>query len=422
MSEPLIFVLMLLSFILLTLLVRFPVGVSLFLAALIGSLASGSGLPWRHLVEGAFGYFDTLLIILTATIFMKTLEGSGALDTYVNFLLRTFYRYKPLFLLILMFIIMFPGMITGSSVTAILSAGPLVAPVLLKIGLSRSRAASFLAMGGILGMIAPPINILVMIMGAGVDMPYVGITVPLLILVGPLAILVSLWLGLKEAKKISKDDLASLLPPSFWPQYGWRLIVPLLSLIFLFLGPSLWPEIIPDLGLPGSFILASLFGWLAGRPFSFFQATQKALEESLPILSILVGVGMFTQIMTLTGSRGWLVVSILSLPSIWLILAMMLSLPLFGGISTFGSASILGVPFILALINLNALFTAAALSTFAAIGEIVPPAAFSARFAAQVMDEPSLFRVQKHSLIPVATFWIMGLILLLFAPILDKWI
>lgn len=422
MSEALIFVLMLLAFVLLTMAARFPVGVSLVLAALSGSLVGGFGLPWRHLIEGAFGYFDTILIILTATIFMKTLEGSGALDTYVNFLLRTFYRWQPLFLFILMVIIMFPGMITGSSVTAILSAGPLVAPVLLKLGLSRCRATAFLTMGGILGMIAPPINILVMIMGAGVDMPYVGITIPLLIIVGPLAIFISLWIGLRETKKIKKDDLASLLPPSFWPQYGWRLVVPLLSLVFFFLAPSLWPKVIPDLGLPGSFMIASLFGWLAGRPFSFFQATQKALEESLPILSILVGVGMFTQIMTLTGSRGWLVVSILSLPSILLILGMMLSLPLFGGISTFGSASILGVPFILALINLNALFTAAALSAFAAIGEIVPPAAFSARFAAQVMGEPSLFRVQKQLLIPIIAFWVMGLIILLFAPILDKWI
>ncbi|MCX7975214.1 MAG: TRAP transporter large permease, partial [Candidatus Aminicenantes bacterium] len=204
--------------------------------------------------------------------------------------------------------------------------------------------------------------------------------------------------------------------------YGWRLIVPLGSLIFFFLAPSLWPQVIPDLGLPGSFFLASLFGWLAGRPFSFFQATQRALKECLPVLSILFGVGMFTQILSLTGSRGFVVVTILSLPSALLILGMMISLPLFGGISTFGSASILGVPFILALINFNALFTTAALSTFAAIGELVPPAAFSARFAAQILGESSLFKIQKHSLIPAFGFLAMGLLLLLMAPILDKWI
>jgi GntP family gluconate:H+ symporter len=43
-------------------------------------------------------------------------------------------------------------------------------------------------------MIAPPVNILVMIMGGGVDMPYVGLTLPLLIIVVPLAIIISLWI------------------------------------------------------------------------------------------------------------------------------------------------------------------------------------------------------------------------------------
>lgn len=422
MSEGLIFILMLLTFLLLTGVAKFPVGLSLACAAIIGAVADGHGLPWRHFMEGPFAYFDTILIIFTATIFMKTLEGSGALDTYVHFLLKGFYQRLPLFLLILMFIVMFPGMITGSSVTAILSAGPMVAPILLKLGLDRSRATSFIALGGLLGMMAPPINILIMIMGTGVDMPYVGITLPLLMVVIPLAIFVPLWLGLRGAKRISQEELVALLPPNFWPLYGWRLLVPLLILIFFFVAPSLFPQIIPDLGLSANFFIASLFGWFAGRPFSFFQATQKALKECLPVLSILFGVGMFTQILSLTGSRGLVVVSILSLPSILLILGMMISLPLFGGISTFGAASILGVPFILALINYNALFSATALATFAAIGELVPPAAFSARFASQVLGETSLFKVQKQALIPALAIWLIGLLLLLLSPYLDKWI
>ncbi|MCX7973901.1 MAG: TRAP transporter large permease, partial [Candidatus Aminicenantes bacterium] len=128
MSEAVIFILMLSIFILLTVIVKIPIGISLVLAAIAGALSDGTGLPWRHFIEGAFGYFDTILIIFTATIFMKTLEGSGALNTYINFLIRSFHRWPPILLLILMIIIMFPGMITGSSVTAILSAGPLVAP------------------------------------------------------------------------------------------------------------------------------------------------------------------------------------------------------------------------------------------------------------------------------------------------------
>ncbi len=422
MSEPLVFLLMLLLFIVLTMTFKVPVGPSLFLAAAGGALLAGFGLPWRHLVEGSFAYFDTILIILTATLFMKTLEGSGALDTVVNILLRTFFRHQAILLIILMVIVMFPGMITGSSVTSILSTGPLAAPVLQKLGLDRARIAAFLAFGGILGMIAPPVNILVMIMGAGVDMPYVGVTVPLLLIVIPLTIFIPLAIGRRHVRKLEEKEILSILPSSFWPLYRWRLLVPFLALLLLFLGPSFIPGIIPDPGLPACFFVASLFGWVSGKPFSFFRATQKALEESLPILSILVGVGMFTQIMTLTGSRGWLVVSILALPSLLLILGMMVSLPLFGGVSTFGSASILGVPFILALVNLNALLTSAALSAMASLGELIPPAAFSVRFAAQVAGEPSIYRVHRHALIPALALALLGLGLLLLAPFLDKWV
>ncbi len=422
MSEPLVFLLMLALFILFTLFFKIPVGLSLVGAAASGSLVARFGIPWRHLVEGSFGYFDTILIILTATIFMKTLEAAGTLDTAVNFLLRSFYRWKALFLIVLMLIVMFPGMITGSSVTAILSTGPLVAPVLQRLGLDRAKAAAFIAIGGILGMIAPPVNILVMIMGAGVDMPYVGVTPPLLIITIPLMVFSSLWIGLRGGKEIRKEEVLQILPPSYWPRYGWRLLVPLFWLVFLFLAPGLWPQYVPDLGLPASFTIASLFAWVSGRPFSFLRATQKAIEESLPILIILAGVGMFTQIMTLTGSRGWVVGLVLALPSVLLILGMMLSLPLFGGISTFGAASILGVPFILALINLNALLTTASLSAMAAIGDLVPPAAFSARFAGQVTGETSIFRIHRHSLVPAAAIWLIGLGILLLAPFLDKWI
>ena len=54
-------------------------------------------------------------------------------------------------------------------------------PVLIKLGLPKLKTAALIAMGGILGMLAPPVNILVMIMGGGVDMPYVGLTIPLLV-------------------------------------------------------------------------------------------------------------------------------------------------------------------------------------------------------------------------------------------------
>jgi GntP family gluconate:H+ symporter len=419
-SEAAIFLLMVAIFALLAMILKLPIGVSLAFSALAGSLLGGEGIGLRHLVEGSFGYFDTILIIVTAMIFMKVLQASGILDTITSLLLRTFYRKKSALLLTAMFLVMFPGMITGSSTTAVLSTGALIAPVLMKMGLSKVKTAALIAMGGILGMIAPPVNILVMIMGAGVDMPYVGLTIPLLIIVIPLAIAISLWLGYKDIKIIEYEKMKAVLPPSYHKQYGFRLYLPLIVVLVLMLGQSVLPKIMPDIGIPAIFLVGSLIGLGCGRPFNFFKATQKAIKESTPILCILVGVGMFIQIMTLTGARGWIVISFLSLPSIFLYLGIATSMPLFGAVSAFGSASILGVPFILALVDKNAILTSSALSAVAGLGDLMPPTALAGIFAAQVVGEANYFKVIRHCLMPALFELVMGVGVLIFTPLLDK--
>jgi TRAP-type C4-dicarboxylate transport system permease large subunit len=409
-------------FVALAMAARFPIGIALALAALAGSLAAGEGLGLRHMIEGSFGYFDVILIILTATLFIKVLEAAGILDTVAASLLKTFYKSKALLLFVVMLILMFPGMLTGSSTAAILSSGPLIAPVMMKLGLPRLKTGALIAMGGILGMIAPPVNILVMIMGGGVDMPYVGVTLPLLLIVIPLAAVIPLVIAYKDVRVIERQEMEAILPPSLPSKYRLRLYLPFLILAGLMALPGLTAGKFPDLGIPGIFIAASLSGIFCGRRFNILKVTQKAVEEALPILAILVGVGMFLQVMTLTGARGWTVMSILSLPSFLLYFGIALSLPAFGGVSTFGSASILGIPFILALINKNALLTSAALSTIAALGDLVPPAAISGRFAAQVVGEKNFFRVVRYCLIPALLLMAAGIAVLLLAPLLDKFI
>lgn len=411
---------MLAVFIFLAMAAKFPIGIALAFSALTGSLVAGEGLSLRHLVEGSFGYFDTILIILTATLFIKVLQASGILDTVTALLLKTFYRSRLLLLLVVMLILMFPGMLTGSSTAAILSAGPLIAPVMMKLGLPRLKTGALICMGGILGMIAPPVNILIMIMGGGVDMPYVGLTLPLLLLVIPLTILVPLVIGYRDLRVIGREEMLSILPPSLPPGIGFRLYLPFLVLAVLMAGPGLFPRLIPDIGIPGVFMVSSLVGVFCGRPFNFIKATEKALEEAMPILAILAGVGMFIQVMTLTGARGWTVMSILSLPSFLLYLGISLSMPAFGGVSTFGSASILGIPFMLALVNKNALLTSSALSAITSLGDLVPPAAISGRFAAQVVGEKNFFKIIRYCLVPALLQMAAGIGMLLFAPLLDK--
>ena len=124
-------------FLLSNLLFKLPVSISMILGAISGAIVGGEGIPLRHLFEGTFAYVDTCLIISTAMLFMTAVQESGAMEALSSSIVRRFYRYPAIMLILLMVLVMFPGMITGSSTAAVLSAGALVAPVLLLVGIPK---------------------------------------------------------------------------------------------------------------------------------------------------------------------------------------------------------------------------------------------------------------------------------------------
>lgn len=378
---------------------RLPVSLSLLLAAVAGLLASGHGLALRHLVEGTFGYVDTILVIATAMVFMRAVQESGALAALNAAIIRRFRGVPVLLLPLLMLVTMFPGMITGSSSASVLTAGAVVAPVLMVLGLSRTGAGAFIAVGGILGMIAPPVNIPAMIIGGGIDMPFVGFEVPLLLLTFPLAVLFSLWFGLGRIRKAAWEELAPRLDLETYQRHGIRLFVPILVVaVLMVLGKAL-PRIF-GLGLPVIFLIGAALGTVVGKRFNVLRAAKAAVSDALPVLGILAGVGMFIQVMTLTGVRGFVVVNALSVPPALLHAAIAVTMPLFGAVSAFGSASVLGVPFLLALLGRDQIVTAAALSLVASLGDFMPPTALSAIFAAQVVGEQKYWGVLRRLILP----------------------
>jgi GntP family gluconate:H+ symporter len=420
MPEYIVLLLMIAALVALGLVAKLPMGVALAGAALAGALFGGHGLAVRHLVEGALGFFDVILIIASAMIFMKVLQASGSLDSLAAAILRACHKSRVGLLLTTMLLLMFPGMITGSSLAAVLSVGPIVAPLLAGFGLPRLKTAAFIAMGAILGMIAPPVNIPAMIMGGGVDMPYSGLSAPLLLIVVPLAVFTALWLGLRDVQAVGRQKIASLIPGSRHRTAGLRLHIPLLLVIVLMILQSTRVPFLSRLGLPAVFILGSLAGLASGRRFNFWRASRRALEEAMPLLSILAGVGMFIQVMALTGARGWAVTTLLALPPAFLYAGIAVLLPLFGGISAFGAASVLGVPVLLALIGKNALVTASALSAIVGVGDLIPPSAMASRFSAQVAGESGVLSVLRAALVPAGVMLAWSLAVLLLAPLLGK--
>ncbi len=398
-----------------------PIAVAMALAAISGALVAGEGIPLRHLVEGEFGYVDTILIIATAMIFMKVIQRTGLLESVAAWMIRRFRGYPALLSVGIMFLIMVPGMITGSSTAAVLTTGALVAPVLTALGVPVLKTAAAISMGALFGMIAPPISIPAMIIGAGVDIPYVGFAVPLLICTVPLALFSSLVLIYPYIRRVRDEtaletELARMGAVPLSP----RLFLPVAVLVLLLAGENLFPLFWPSLGMPLCFLLASASGLLSGTAWDPMETVTEAVNEALPVMGILMGVGMFIQIMTLTGVRGFVVVSALALPSWTLYLGIAISMPLFGAVSSFGSASVLGVPFLMALLGHNEIIVASALSLVASLGDLMPPTALAGIFAAQVVGEKNYFRVLRHCVFPALLTAGWGIAVILMAKPLAR--
>jgi gluconate:H+ symporter, GntP family len=391
---------MVVAFAAMTFAFKLPVSVSLVGAAILGALVGGQGVPIRHLVEGTLGYLDTLLIIATAMVFMRMIQASGLLDTIAHHLISGFENRPATLLVLMMLFAMSAGMITGSSTAAVLTTGAIVAPAFMALGISKNKTGAIVAMAGILGMIAPPVNIPVMIIGGGVDMPYIGFALPLLVLTIPLAVVIVLFLGLKSARATTIDR--SLLPQTLHRQYGWKLYSPILVLIVLIVIERALPRIVPSFGMPLVFSLCALVTPFTGRRMNPFVVARDALRAALPVMGILAGVGMFLQIMAMTGGRGFIVSLLVGLPLGLLYVSIATSMPLFGAVSAYGSASILGVPFVLALLGSNEIIVASSLSLVAAMGDLMPPTALAGLFAAKVVGQTNYVQVLKHCLVPAA--------------------
>lgn len=376
---------------------KLPISVSLVAGAIVGAIVGGHGFPLRHFVEGTLGFLDVLLIIATAMIFMWMIQSSGLLDTLTHHLVIAFERRPIALLVLMMFFAMSGGMITGSSTAAVLTTGAIVAPVFMSMGITRNKTGAIIAMAGILGMIAPPVNIPVMIIGGGVDMPFIGFTLPLFALTLPPAVIIVLGLGLRAARTTRVDR--SALPPSYHRECGWLLYSPLILLAVLFTAERVFPHHFP-LGLPLVFAICGLIASFTGRRVNPLPIARDAIKAALPVMAILAGVGVFLQIMALTGGRGFIVSMLIVLPAALLLLSIGVSMPLFGAVSAYGSASILGVAFVLALLGINEIIVASALSLLAGMGDLMPPTALAGLFAAKVVKQENYAKILKHCLFP----------------------
>jgi hypothetical protein len=394
--------------------------IAMLVAALAGGLASGFG-PLdlaRHMVEGSFTFLNIVLIIYTATVFIYVQKMSGGLDAMVRDLILRFHRSPRVLAVLLMFLIMLPPAFTGPGADGIFAFGAVVSSILLRMGVPLVNITAFIALGGTLGVFAPPVNIPAMIIAAGINMPFVGFLAPLTWVTVPLAVLSALAVTAKHiAGPVRVEEVLKDLPPIPPRMRGLRVYLPLIVVIGLMLGARALPHVVPHLGVPLVFVIGTALALLLGEKIRLADASQEAFRDTFPINSILTAVGALVQILSLTGVKGLFVLSAITAPSLLLYLAILVGFPLFAGIFTsFGAASVFGIPFMLALLGRDPIIATVGLSAISIVGNLMPPTAVLGKPAAIVSGyQGSYLNVVRAAAVPLLAILAVGICLVVFA-------
>ena len=417
--ELFLLLLMVTLIVVLVLWVKLPVGLSLLATAAIVAVAGTRSLPLKQLVEGMFGYLDVCLLLIAAMIFLAMIERNGLLARLTRDLIVLCGRSPAALLASLTLIIMFPGAITGSCTASVLGTGTVVIPIFRKMGIPTARIGAIISTAAVFGMIAPPVNIPVLAVCGGIDMPYIGFTGILALMTVPPALLCTFFFAYGYARK---TDLKSIVAEVKQQdvQQGFAIYIPLAVVIAMMLLPKAFPGRVPDIGLAATFALGAILSIFFGKKFNVLESAQAGTNNILGVVGILFGVGALIEIMTMTGVRGEIVALTLNLPHYLKLPSIALALPIFGGVSVYGSASVLGVPFVLADIGQNLVVTASAVSLLASVGSYLPPVALTSVITAQLLGEKSYLPISRQCAFPSVLSIGLGVFMMAYANAIAK--
>ncbi|MCD6398128.1 MAG: hypothetical protein J7L71_11375 [Spirochaetaceae bacterium] len=373
----------------------------------------------RHLVEGSFTYLDVVLIFVTATIFMDIVRESGDVDYIVRSIIKNFYNKRVIALILLMLIILIPGALTGAGSVSLLVVGAPVALALGYLGIPKIKVTAILFILAGLSAAAPPVNIWAMITCAGTAIPYVGFELPLAIPILILGTFTILFLGWRREGSVNKEVALKKMPEVPAGMSGWRVLLPFLVFFGLVIAYRIWPFSMPILGLPLEFVIAALVALLVSpKKINILVLSRETVKRLLPLIATMVIVGILQQIMTVTGVRGFISFSVISIPLTLLFISLAVIIPISEGVLTYGAAAVLGIPLIWYFdsIGLHATVAIAGLSLLWPLGDGLPPTALIGRLSVMVSEyKGSYWKFLKTTWIPWLIITLVGILMVVFS-------
>jgi hypothetical protein len=395
---------------------RLTTELSMFAAAVAGALAAGQGVPARHIAEGAATYLDIDLIFITATLFMNLLKESGGIVFVVRRILTRFHRQRALLLSLLALLLLVPGALTGAGSVTVLILGGMVAVVLGYMGIPKVKVAAIIFVIAGLSAAAPPVSLWAMMTAAGVNMPYVGFFWPLMIPCVAAALLTVFYLGW-EGKQTDIARALEELPQVPAGMRWWKVIAPFAVFGFLVFMGRAWPFSTPVIGLPLMFAAAALTSFvLSPVKLAFWRISRETVDQLLPLLATLTCAGILVQIMTLTGVRGLMAVTAVTLPVAVVFATLFVVLPVSEAVLMWGSAPVIGVPLVLLFntIGLDPIVALAGMSLIWPLGDALPPTAIIGRLTISVVGyEGSYGRFLRACLVPAVFIALIGTLMVI---------
>ena len=122
--------------------------------------------------------------------------------------------------------------------------------------------------------------------------------------------------------------------------------------------------------------------------------------------------------MTLTGVRGLIAVTVVTLPVTVVILTLFLTLPVSEAVLMWGAAPVLGVPLVLLFntINLNPVVALAGMSVIWPLGDALPPTAIIGRLTVETVGMKEKYTTfLKYCIIPAILIILVGTLMVIFS-------
>jgi CitMHS family citrate-Mg2+:H+ or citrate-Ca2+:H+ symporter len=349
---------------------------------------------------------------------MNLVREAGGVAFAVRSILRRFHRQKVVLFLLLVILLLIPGALTGAGSVTVLITGSLVAIVLKYMGLPETKVAAIIFLIAGLSAAAPPVSLWAMMTAAGINMPYVGFFLPLLIpcLLGAIAVIFILgW----KAKPVDLEKALEEIPRPPEKMNWWRIGLPFLVFLLLVLAGRIFPFSFPVLGLPLIFALTALTAALLSPvKLNIWKISLETTRQLLPLIGTLTCVGILVQIMTLTGVRGLIAVSVVTLPVALVIASLFITLPISEAVLMWGAAPVLGVPLVLFFNTrgLNPVVALAAMSIIWPLGDALPPTAIIGRLTMNVVGVKEPYsKFLKQCLIPGIIITVLGMLMVIFS-------